>query len=237
MVFLTALGAVPLFYATIIWEEKKDISLFTESSMLTEHKKAINFFMFLFAGFCIAFAFFYVILPKTMVDIIYNAQSSTIQSINIRLTGSFSGTEAFWTILLNNIKVMIFSILFSFIYGFGAIFILTWNASVIGTAIGNFIRVRIEEIATSIRLNVIASYFHVISLSLLRYLIHGIFEVAAYFIAGLAGGIISVAVINHHYTTKYFQKIVIDSLYLIMIAIIFLIGAAFIEVYITPLLF
>ena len=35
---------------------------------------------------------------------------------------------------------MAFCLLFSLIYGSGAIFILTWNASVLGTAIGNYIK-------------------------------------------------------------------------------------------------
>ncbi|MFH2028053.1 MAG: stage II sporulation protein M, partial [Nanoarchaeota archaeon] len=110
----------------------------------------------------------------------------------------------------------------------GAIFILTWNASVIGVAIGNFARSNITN-ATS--------YFHVTSLGILRYMIHGIPEIAAYFVAGLAGGIISVAVIRHHFTSKKFERILYDSTDLLIIAMVLLFIAALIEVYITPALF
>ena len=103
------------------------------------------------------------------------------------VTGSavgLSDISLFTLIFFSNLKVLVFCILFAVLYGVGAIFILTWNASVIGTAIGNFIRLRLAESS---------NYFYVASLGLLRYMIHGIPEILAYFIAGLAGGIISMA--------------------------------------------
>ena len=66
---------------------------------------------------------------------------------------------------------------------------------------------------------------------------HGIFEILAYFMGGLAGGIISVAVIRHEVGTPVFKRVLLDSIDLILLAIGVLIVAAFIEVYITPALF
>ena len=63
---------------------------------------------------------------------------------------------------------------------------------------------------------------------------HGIFEIAAYFIAGLAGGIISIALIKHNLQEN---RVLIDSLDLVLISVGFLIVAALIEVFITPLFF
>ena len=73
--------------------------------------------------------------------------------------------------------------------------------------------------------------------SFLRYLIHGIPEISAYFTAGLAGGIISVAVIKHHFKQEKFWHVLYDSISLIILAIIILFIAALIEVFITPALF
>lgn len=81
------------------------------------------------------------------------------------------------------------------------------------------------------------NYFHVVSLGLLKYSIHGIPEIAAYFYGGLAGGIFSVALIKKHFRTKKFPTIMRDFTELVMIAVGFLIAAAFLEVYITPVLF
>jgi uncharacterized membrane protein SpoIIM required for sporulation len=133
--------------------------------------------------------------------------------------------------------VLIFCILFAFLYGAGAIFILTWNASVIAAAIGNFIRTNLVTVAERAGLAKVASYFQITSLGLLRYLLHGIPEITAYFIAGLAGSIISVAVIREKFGTKQFEKIILDSSDLILISILILIVSALVEVYITPTLF
>jgi hypothetical protein len=66
-------------------------------------------------------------------------------------------------------------------------FILTWNASVIGAAIGNFIRTEISRYAGSLGFAKAAAYFQIISLGLLKYAIHGIPEILAYFTAAGRG--------------------------------------------------
>jgi uncharacterized membrane protein SpoIIM required for sporulation len=127
--------------------------------------------------------------------------------------------------------------MFSFLYGAGAIFILTWNASVIGTAIGNFIRTNLGSIATYSGFEMASTYLQIVSIGLMRYAIHGIPEILSYLTAGLAGSIISVAVINHSIKTNKFGKILFDSSSLILISLILLIVSALLEVYITPLFF
>ena len=64
----------------------------------------------------------------------------TIATINSNVIGHAVYLDQFFRIFFNNLKVLIFCIGFAFVYGVGAIFILVWNASVIGTAIGSFIR-------------------------------------------------------------------------------------------------
>ena len=56
-------------------------------------------------------------------------------------------------------------------------------------------------------------------------------------VAGLAGGIISVAVINHDFKTDNFQKIILDASTLMIIAMTILFAAAIVESYLTPVLF
>jgi uncharacterized membrane protein SpoIIM required for sporulation len=232
MVFLTTMACIPLLYKTMRAEEKKDTEIGPESALIKEHSKAIIFLTFLFLGITAAFALWYVVLPSGFVQNSFRSQTLTIQSINTRITGDALNIKTLTNILLNNLKVLIFCILFSFLYGAGAIFILTWNASVIATAIGNFIRTNIAAKTASV-----ASYFQVVSLALLRYMIHGIPEIVAYFIGGLAGGIISVAVIRERFGTRRFEKIIFDSSDLIILAVLILVLAALIEVYITPILF
>lgn len=229
MVFLTVLACVPLMYSTINVEEEKDLTMKNEHWLLKEHSKALSFFMFLFLGITVAIALWYVVLPSSMVSNLFSIQTQTINTINSRVVGNFAQSMGLTSkILLNNLKVMVFCLLFAFAYGAGAIFILTWNASVIGVAIGNFVKSNLSNYS---------NYFHVTAFGLLRYLTHGSFEILAYFIAGLAGGIISIAVIRHDFRTKKFEHVVIDSADLILIAVLILILAALVEVYVTPLMF
>ena len=234
MVFLTVMACVPLIYATIKLEEKKDLELESEKKILKEHSKVLFFLIMLFLGMTVAFAFWYVVLPKVTVQNLFNIQTSTIMGINNRVSGhNIRIFQTFFAILFNNIKVLTFCVLFAFIYGVGAIFILTWNASVIGTATGNFVKSVLAKYSSP----TVANYFQAASLGLLRYSIHGIPEIAAYFVGGLAGGIISIAVIRHDYKTKKFEKVILDSSELIIISLIILIIAAFLEVFVTPLFF
>jgi len=243
MVFLTVIASTPLIYNTIKYEEQKDLTDMPEKTLLKEHRKALSFFMYLFFGITLSCTVWYIFAPSGMISNLFGVQTKTIIEINSSVI-KFGSTgfvmqfvRAFSRIFFNNLKVLIFCILFSFIYGMGAIFILTWNASVIGVAIGNFIRSSLAKIEGVFGFNSIATYFQIVSVGLLRYAIHGVPEILAYFTAGLAGGIISIAVIRHDFGTRKFEKIILDSSDLLLISFGLLFLAALLEVFVTPLLF
>ena len=238
MVFLTVLAAFPFVYNTIKIQEEDDLTEKKESQILKDHSKALTTFIFLFFGFAVAFAIWYFILPTSLTSVLFKTQADTILNINTRFApNAVNSMRVFSVIFFNNLKVLVFCILFSFLYGAGALFILTWNASVIGTAMGNFIRSNFASYAASTGFSKLGAYFHVFSLGLLRYSIHGIPEILSYFTAGLAGSIISVAVINNSFHTNKFGKILIDVSDLIIIAVLLLVLSALLEVYITPIFF
>ncbi len=237
-VLLVVMASLPLVYDALRFEEKKEIKLYDEVHILKHHEHLVGVILFLFLGFSVAFAIWYSVLPSSIVDILFKAQSQTIQMINSPQpaqqisASSVSTFNVFSLIFLNNVKVLMFCLLFSFLYGSGALFILAWNASVIGTAIGNFFRTEISLISPSL-----AAYFKVSTLALARYFIHGIPEILAYLVAGIAGSLISVAVVNHDFRTRRFTKILDDTADLVIIALFILLIAAFLEVFITPLFF
>jgi uncharacterized membrane protein SpoIIM required for sporulation len=218
---LTALVCVPIVYGVIKLEEAKTLEIMKESVLVKEHGRALLFFMFLFFGFVVSFALWYVFLPEAQLSELFSVQSATISGVTGNVTNL---SDAVSQLLLHNFKVLIFCLLFAFFYGFGAIFILSWNASVIGAAIGD-----------TIRSNLGSGFVSAISAGFIQYLIHGIPEIAAYFTAGLAGGIISIAVINHDFKSDKFRHIVWDSFDLIVISLVLLVVAAFLEVFISPL--
>jgi len=244
MIFLATIAATPIVYRLMKMEEEKDITDVEEKTLLKEHSKALAAFMYIFVGATLCFAFWYVLLPQDMSSSLFHSQSATLSAINGRvidlagsgITGNASSSlSLFSSIFFNNIKVLLFCILFSFIYGAGAIFILMWNASIVGAAIGSFVKSSIIALTHTCGVNV-GTTFCAVSSGILRYTIHGIPEILAYFVAALAGGIISIAVINHEFSSRKFEHILVDSADLLMLAIGILFVAALLEVFVTPTL-
>ena len=224
-VFFTVFVSIPIIYWTIKVEEEKDLTIHSEKLLIKEHGKALTFFIFLFLGFVVSFTLWYIFLPVDLSSAAFKVQANTIAEVNNPLTGNvFNLASTLMFIFLNNLKVLLFCLIFAFFYGFGAIFILTWNASVMAVAIGNLVHSQIGP------------YAAVLPLALLKYFVHGIPEMFAYFMAGLAGGIISIAVIRHDFSGKQFKHIVMDSADLIIGSIVILIIAALLEVFVSPLI-
>lgn len=238
MVFLVTMAALPLVYQLTVMEEEKDLEGMEESWLLKEHTKAIKSLVWMFVGMAIGFAVWYSFLPSEMSSALFSAQRETINAINGQATGFLTQDVSIFTkIFLNNVRVLIFCILFSFLYGAGAIFILAWNASIIGAAMGNLVRTGISEIANVTGLAATSGYFQVVSYALLRYAIHGIPEIASYFIAGLAGGIISIAIVKHDMGTRKFEHVLLDSADLLLISLLMVFMAGVLEVWVTPVFF
>ena len=239
MVFLTTLACTYLVQGTLRLEEKKNVAIHKEFTLLKEHGKALSFFMFLFLGFVVSFSLWYIVLPHSFTSQVFSVQEQTIRCINSSgIQGCLiSPLDSFVKIFLNNIKVLLFVLLFAFFYGAGSVFILAWNASVVAAAIGIFVRNSLSTAAANLGLASASEYFSSYSLGLLRYLTHGSLEILAYFIAALAGGIISVAVTHHTFNSRRFQHVLLDSTDLILLSIGTLVIAALVEVFITPALF
>ncbi len=237
IVFLVVVMSMPLMYFTLREEEEEDWRIEREGGMLAEHWRAIEFLLFLFLGFIVGFLLAYIFLPDQLVHQLFKTQLATIEQINNNVSGSSVTVSAFGSILLNNIKVMFFCLIFAIFFGAGALFILAWNASVISAAAGTYIRAALSQYAGILGLQKAALYFHLFVAGVLRYMVHGIFEIAAYFIAALAGGIISMALINHAIKEKGFNKIAFDVSVLVLIGFILLVFGAIIEVFVTPIIF
>lgn len=237
-IFLITIAATTLMYNVIRYEEKKDYFIRSERLLLHEHAKAFKVFLYFFLGVTLTLTAIYLFMPQQYNAIIFEAQSSTLTQINGMATASLSQSfDIFKLIFLNNLRVLIFCIMFSFFYGVGALFILNWNASVIAVAMGNFVKNYVIHNIPQISNISFTHYIIGLLSAFLRYFIHGIPEIMAYIIAGFAGGIISVAIIRYHYTTKKFHQILIDTSTLLTLSLIILFIAALLEVYVTPLFF
>jgi len=248
IIFLTTIAALPLLIHVLedeAAEEMTYIEKIKDLPLIGKHLDVFLDFAYLFFGFLICFLIVYILAPSSINNLFFSKQIETIQSIlgptgffgaDINTAATFSAEEGLKIIMLNNFKVLLFSLLFSFLYGAGAIFILSWNASVLAVAMGNFIKTKIADLGALTGLDLFSAYFQAGSLSLLKYMIHGIPELSAYFLGAVAGGIISAAVVRSDYRDSKFYDILLDSVDLIALASLLLIIGALIEVSITPML-
>lgn len=228
--------SLPFMIFMIRQEEEEDEEAEGFLDVWRMHNDAIFAFMWLFLGFVVAFSFWHIVIGDANL---FNAQLETycminspgsiedcVQKYNLgqkigMSTGAVTKEMRFLSILENNVFVMIFTLLFSLIFGAGAIFVLAWNASVIAAAIGIFTQYNIVEIP----------------LGILRYMVHGFPEIAAYFTTALAGGIFGVGILRNGIKNKKFLRVLENTVILLFISIMILIVAAAVEVYFTPILF
>ena len=228
MVSFTAIAAIPFIHKALKAEEEEEGKQ-NDKSLLQKHWRIVSMFTFLFIGYVVTFLSLFVLLPEHVVSEIFQAQVGAITEVRNSITGNFlAGFKDFGIIFLNNIKVLVLCVVFSLLYGAGAVFIFSWNASVMGAAIG-------EAIRDGIRNNT-STTLHIISSSLAGYFVHGIPEMIAYFIAGIAGGILSMTMVKEGIWSVKFKKAREDSFNLIGFAIIMLFLAALVEVFISPTL-
>lgn len=220
IVFFTALGLIPFMMKLIEQEEQKDLHICSEVNLFKEYAGLTKGMLALFFGITIGFVFVAMFVPQNSSA--FAAQQDTLTSI----TGRITQPGLFIDILSNNIKVLAVSVGLAFIYGFGAITLLVWNSSVLAVAIRSFF------VETWVQTGI-----GTIFLTFARYFVHGVPEIAAYILAGVAGGVISVACMNHSFGSLYWKKVIGDASQLLVGAIVLLVFAAVLEVYVTPLFF
>lgn len=232
--FLVTIASFPMIYNVLNDEETLDEDYERiDIGFFRIHKKAFDIYAFLFLGILVATSFWYSVLPSEFVKDAFSEQIKTLSSIrgdSVKTGFVVMESRGFFPIFLNNFSVAFISFLLSFFYGAGAIFILAWNASVIAVFVGNMARA--TSAGMSHPLSSIYGYAITLPAGLLSIALHGVPEIAAYFIAGIAGGILSIGIIKRHQDTR----IIKDASALFGLSVALLIIAAFIEVWITPAL-
>lgn len=234
VVTFSVMFSLPFMYYIIKREEREDEMIEGFWGVCKAHSDALMAFIWLFIGFVLAFSIGYAVLHDANL---FNAQLATYCRINspgnvdkcietysvekVISTGNATKSDRFLSIIENNVYVMIFTLIFSLIFGAGAIFVLAWNASVIAAAVGVFTKYQIINIP----------------LGIVRYMLHGIPEIAAYFVTALAGGIFGVGILRRKISNVRLFRVIENSVILLFIAIILLIFAGIIEVYIIPSIF
>ena len=197
-VFMTSMFLLPLFHLLLIREEKME-----------EHKKdelgiVLELFWLMFLGVTINYA----LLPVVGFPAPY-AQSKQISAV----TGHLTIPEIGQKIITNNLKVLFITYMFSLFFGATSIFILVWNASIVGTWLATIFVPKQGFLAGLLT-------------GLLSISLHGLPEITAYFLAAIAGGLLSVAV-----KRRKTEEMAVHSLVLFGISLVLILIAGIIEAY------
>lgn len=209
---LITIAMTPFMINLIKYDEAREESLrkdIEKTNMFVRHKDILKVYAAFFGGMILTLSILYLILPDSIVENLFQDQVNEIKLIR----GNFLFADNFQKIIINNVGVLFLSFLFSFLFGAGAVFILSWNASVLSAAIG--------MTAKSI------GGFKALPQAVLMYFPHGSLEILAYFIGGIAGGLISAAITRRK--SPRFGFIIKDSLMLLAVSTLIIILAGFIE--------
>ncbi len=218
---LVTVGMAPAFYRILAYDEKTEEEQAKgkiRESFFQRHGKTIWLFSLFFIGvFLVTFsasllmaekdaAFFF----KPQIDSIIFAKSAS---------GNMLSQNIFGTIFLNNMKIILFAFVLSLVLSTGALWILGWNASVLGIYFAGLLK---------------KGLFAEFASSTLGIFPHAPLELAGYFLAGIAGGILSAGLIRekHNFRGKEFMLVFRDSLLLLSIAVLAIVIGALAEVYV-----
>jgi uncharacterized membrane protein SpoIIM required for sporulation len=229
-IFFISIALIPIFYKILQDTEENDeiIGNHINLTFFEKHENILKIYLFFFLGIIIAASFWYTILPTETTNEMFKYEITTLKDLRGNYDCNIHNYKecTFLKITLNNLKILLFCFTISFFFGTGAIFILTWNASVIGVFIGDLAKSSLTEYNS-----ILISYITSLPIGIGSILLHGLPEIGAYCIGGLAGGILSIAIIQG----KKPECIIKDSTILMILAIFIIILAAILEVYITPL--
>ncbi|MBU0530762.1 MAG: stage II sporulation protein M [Nanoarchaeota archaeon] len=200
------------FVMRMLETEKISKRKFRFSYIFSRHKKMIIFFIFIFIGMSIEYTLLYGLVPPNIGNVAFEQQLGLFLKSPAEYV---SGTEIFWGIVSNNMRLVFICMLLSIIYGVGAVFILNYNASIVGIIYGSGIRSFIW-----------GATYPVLPHPIL-YLPHIIVEILAYLFASLAGAMLYKSIKLGEKSYSVFMR---DSLIFLGLSIILIFVAGYIEI-------
>lgn len=221
--FITA-SLAPVVYGVFREEEEIERECadhVISKSFIDRHDEPIKIFTLLFIGIFISFFLVAITFPSEFVESLFSDQLNEIERITSIPTGRAVGgalsADILEIILWNNLRVMGLSFALSFLIGVGAVVILAWNASILALYLASFVR------------NGLIEEFMVRTISIIP---HAPIEIFGYFVAGIAGGILSAGMIRERCMSREFRLIFRDSILLMTIAVGAIVVGAFVEVFV-----
>lgn len=221
-VAFTSILMLPAIYKIFSIEEQQEVaeSRFGFKNLLTDEQDFTRVYLNMFLGILIAYSLATILLPSFQINYLFK------QQLAMR---SFSGNAIFqvplfWSILVNNFFVLLACFLISLIAGDGAIFLVTWNASVWGTIFGVTARNAAQNVGVS------SIYYLLLVLVIVSP--HMILEALSYITAAISGGIISKDILIEKFDTSRFNTVFQYNFMLFLISLGFLLLGALVETFV-----
>ncbi len=217
IIVFAIIPSIPLLWSLLEREEEEEekaIKALAEKS-IAYHMPLIEAFTYYFIGAVAAYAFWFVLIPSGARAAIYASQINELKAISsLAMSAHIFKPAIFELLITHNLQVMFLMFVFCLVYGIGSVYMLLWNASLMGVFIGSKI---VEN-------GIVGGLIGIFGI-----LPHAMFEIGGYFVATIAGGIFSMALVRKHYQRGEFKYILRDIALLALTAIILIIIGALVE--------
>jgi len=215
LVSFITIAAAPLFVRVFGIEEHKK-----RGNILERHWPVIEVYAYFFIGVIIASSFFFALYGDRGSKCLFTDQLSALNNIGVineknlpacgpegsTITGLAVVHKSWESFFVNNVSLLLLLFIFSLVLGAGSVWLISWNASVIGVLIG----------------------YNLDPLILIKILPHGIFEFGGYFLGAVAGGILSAAIVQERIKDEY-ERVLKDSFIYLGLAVAMIFLGAIIE--------
>lgn len=187
----------------------------------------VKIYIFLFLGILLVYAAGTILVPQMQGNTLFREQLEVRfgQGFAGQATsGNFFSGNMFWSLLSNNFLVLMAIFIMALLTGDGAIFLITWNASVWGSIFG--------ITAKNAALFGGQSAFILFGAIMVIVFCHMIIEGLSYFLAAISGSIISKDVLLERFASHRFLEVFSFNIYLLMGGFFFLFLGAFVETFV-----
>lgn len=217
----TSILLLPLLRKMLEKEERIEDheKMFRLKNLYNDNKHLIKVYLLVFLGILLVYSIFAMVLPDQAVNSLFDRQLAIMGGSTGGAT--FTG-PLFYTLLANNLQVLVFCFLLSVLLGDAAIVLIVWNASVWGTIFGNLARY------AAVAKGAVYPYETYFIIMLIVFP-HMILEVLSYILASISGGVISKDFLKEKLGSTRFTTVLMYNFVLLFIALGVLVTAAGIE--------
>jgi hypothetical protein len=224
-VAFTSLLLLPELYKIFSIEERQEAmeQKVSIKALWRDDIDLIKVYVFLFLGILLVYSIGTILLPSFQTNMLFREQ------LEIRLGQGFAGSATagifspalFIDLLNNNFLVLMACFILALLTGDGAIFLITWNASVWGTIFGFTAK------NAALFSGTIPAFLFMAMMVIVFF--HLIVEGISYFLAAISGSVISKDVLLERFASRRFLEVFGFNMYLLLFALLFLVVGGLIE--------